>query len=336
MVLLGEQDELNYRLMKRRFVDLLSLAPVAGLQSYLRDRSIIVEASGPTYISPQGGNAPPLRNMRTARVISAKHLLDDGVVRIYRVLPQSPMGKVGFSQRVTSAPLCLALAISTWTILAGLLAVAFLVRGVTWVGKSNLLAFAGWSVILRLADALSFVPGHHRTTNPRLPHSAIFMGRRHSAFILEGTRADIVAWTSHGLRFRDNIFVTWLGRFTRFGTLLLLLYIFVTIPNGSPDDQVLFVALNILGQASTWIGQRLHVQKSFQGLELIENIQVATRTHVYAILLRKYEDKDWVDNVGLMPKTPKWANWRREITVNLAVDAKVLYEQCDDAVATPP
>lgn len=335
MVLLGEQDELNYRLMKRRLVDLLSLAPVAGLQTYLRDRSVVVEATGPAYVSPQGGNTAPLRNMRVARVISAKHLLDDGAVRIYHIRPQADAAKGRLANRVLSSPSCLFMVFCTWIIWGGLLAAAFVDDGATWIGKANLLAFGGWSVFLRVADNISFAPGFHRPSNPDRFHCAIFMGRRHSAFVLEGSRADIALWTSSGLALKDTAWVIWLGRLSRLGTLLLLVFIFTTIPNGSPDDQVLFVTYNILGQIGAWLGQRLHADQSFERLQLVEEEKTTSRTHVYANLLRKYGDDVWVNNAGLIPQTPTWDAWRVAILDKPDADAKALWEQCDaDATAS--
>jgi hypothetical protein len=69
MVLVGEDEESNYRLMRRSIYELLSAAPVAGLQSYLRSYSTITDKVGPTYISQLGGKSAPLRNMRLANTI---------------------------------------------------------------------------------------------------------------------------------------------------------------------------------------------------------------------------------------------------------------------------
>ena len=83
MALLGEQEEINLRLMRRSIFECLSAAPVAGLGSYLRSSYELADATGLSYISPYGGKKAPLRNMRTARLIADQRLLKDGHARIY-------------------------------------------------------------------------------------------------------------------------------------------------------------------------------------------------------------------------------------------------------------
>jgi len=91
------------------------------------------------------------------------------------------------------------------------------------------------------------------------------------------------------------------------GSLIVLLLIFTTIPNGSTVDQVAFVLLNIAAQLNVLIGQRLNGRYFLSRLSKIEDSQEDTRTHVYAKLLRRFkgvgEKSQWVEVSGLLPKT---------------------------------
>lgn len=85
MILVGEQQEFDYRLMHRCILECLNAAPVAGLQSYLRSFATLRDAQGPNYISPYGCKTAPLRNARLAQTLNSKHLLEDGRCTVYKV-----------------------------------------------------------------------------------------------------------------------------------------------------------------------------------------------------------------------------------------------------------
>jgi len=53
MVLLGESEEFNYRLMRRSLPECMSAAPVAGIQSYLHSPFTLVETCNDST-SPDG------------------------------------------------------------------------------------------------------------------------------------------------------------------------------------------------------------------------------------------------------------------------------------------
>ncbi|CAI7622698.1 unnamed protein product [Penicillium pancosmium] len=142
---------------------------------------------------------------------------------------------------------------------------------------------------------------------------AIFiLGRDSSGFVLEGSRQDIKNWTSRGLVYRDCLWslipLRYCQWFTRIGTMALLLFIFITIPNGSTTDQVAFIVLNILGQLNTLVGLRLNARSCISRLEIAQHdVNVRTRTNLYGSLIRKFKDvpdQTWIDKANLTPETP--------------------------------
>ena len=145
MVLVGEDEESNYRLMRRSIYELLSAAPVAGLQSYLRSYSTITDKVGPTYISQLGGKSAPLRNMRLANTINSCNLLRDSKYSIYRI-PASQHTKNDLSD-VRSLLWMLA----TWVIVAGIIATLVIVPDASWIGISNCVMLPAWSICCVIA-----------------------------------------------------------------------------------------------------------------------------------------------------------------------------------------
>jgi len=88
LVLLGEEEEKNYRLMTRSLLECFAAAPVAGLQSYMRSHAQVFMHDVPaihTYTSPYGCKAADLRNPRLQRTISVKELLRDGSFQVFRI-----------------------------------------------------------------------------------------------------------------------------------------------------------------------------------------------------------------------------------------------------------
>lgn len=331
MVLLGEGEECNYRLIRRRALDVITPAPVAGFQSYLWGSSTITDAQGPNYISPFGGKIAPLRNMRVSRLISIYDLLEDGKVTTYKIRTNQRVEKKQARKLYDHAfgsPLTSCLDATTWITFGGLLYMTIGLQSTSWIGTVNLLTLAAWSIVLRSIDRAVMVPGQHRPSHPDRPDAIVFLGRRHSALILEGSRADIARWSGSGLQLRKRPWATWLHWFSRFGTICLLMLVFITVPNGTTQDQIIFIAFNILGQINCWVGQRLHSRHTFKRLELVREVVVPSRTHVYAILIKAFGNGKWVDAVDLLPKGESWNLWRGRI--HERQDAKLLWEECED------
>ncbi|KAI0193850.1 hypothetical protein F4808DRAFT_354126 [Astrocystis sublimbata] len=332
LVLLSENEETSFRRANKRLLDVLSLAPVSGLQAYLRSYDGLIDVQDRDYLSPYGKKTAPLRNIRVAQMMSRCSLLEDGLVRVYGI---SNTAQLDARKRRLVAACCFIAALS-WLSFALLVSVAFCVHASTWVGKSNLLALAVWSVYLRILDAMSFIPSKATPSFPDKADAAIFLGRRNSALILEGSRKDILQWTGLGLSLRTTIAHRWHGplkglqTFARVGTFILLAFMFSTIPNGSVEDQAILVAYNVLGQLNTWLGLYIHAHRTLLDLETISQVRVATRTHVYATLLRRYRDEDWI-GLEILPRTPAWDRWRRQVVRDPVIDAKELWEQCSES-----
>ncbi|KAI5918890.1 hypothetical protein F4810DRAFT_703902 [Camillea tinctor] len=320
LALLSGDEELGFRCARRRLLDILSLAPVSGLQVYLRDYSMFIDTQDREYISPYGQKVAPLRNIRVAQMITYRNLLADGTVRIYRIGTPIPQ----------ASRLCWLLVALSWTLFAVLLAVSVYNTSSTWIGKSNLIAFALWSVYLRVLDFLSFVPAKTNPSSPDKTDAAIFLGRRNSALIIEGCRKDVLRWTGTGLYYRSGTWGRYLEHFfmmAHIGTFLLLAFAFCTIPNGTTLDQIIFIAYLVGGQLNTWVGLRLHAHVTKSKLLHDSDTSVQTRTHVYAELLRRYQDGDWAEAVGLLPKSPVWDEWKQRV-VKEDIDAKARWEEC--------
>lgn len=331
MVLLNVEEERHFRLIRRRFLDIISAAPVAGLQTYLSNKSDITEAVGPSYISPYGGKIAPLRNMRIARLITLQDLLDDGQVGIFRIraVNKGSTSIARVLRHICSSELSLLLTITTWAVFGGLLGLSVILPSITWISTANLTALCAWSILLRCIDNHIWEPVRHSPAYSDRLDAAVFLGRRNSAFVIEGSRSDIASWTGCGLRLRKGSWIHSLHGLSRIGTVALLIFIFCTIPNGTTQDQIIFIAYNILGQANTWAGQRLHMKYSMDRLIPVQNDQPATRTHVYAALIKKFGDGKWVDNTELLPGTPQWTAWRKKIYKS-EIDAKDLWLRCAD------
>lgn len=296
MVLLGESEEFNYRLMRRSLPECMSAAPVAGIQSYLHSPFTLVESVGSTYFSPYGCKNAPLRNMRLMHSIRAKKLLRDGKCTVYRI----PMAKRPNTIRSKLAILWM---IATWHVFAGIIVMLVLVDGTTWVGFSSCIIFSLWSVIIRLFDRYCMGLATLSTSRPDNLDAIFILGRRNSCFILEGRRGDIAQWTGQGLETRSGRLAEFLTGIMRAGSLAVILFIFIVIPNGSTWDQLAFIGVNVLGQANVMLGQELAAKSCLAELELDNKSSMPTRTHVYGYLLRKFGNGHWVDEAQLLPAT---------------------------------
>jgi hypothetical protein len=154
------------------------------------------------------------------------------------------------------------------------------------------------------------------------------LGRRNSCFILQGSRKDVVKWTGQGLEQKEGELVERLCVGMRIGSLALLLYFLIVIPNGTTIDQLAFIVLNTMGQVNVILGQNLNAKACFEQLELVEEMAMPTRTHVYAYLLRKFGNGSWVEKADLLPQTEVWLRWRDAVTSNLIIDPKEQYGIC--------
>ena len=322
MVLLGDQQETAYRQMQRCLLECLTAAPVAGLQSYLRSFSTLAESHGINYISPFGCKSAPLRNMRLSQTITSKNLLRDGRCFVYQITTGNS------TKHQTKTFLCLLLWILTsWIIFGGILTAVYLNRQTTWIGTSNCASLTVLSIFIRLVENRCLEVPVHPPSSPKDLDAVVFMGRRNSCFILEGSREDVARWTGYGLQNRRGTRYKIGEASVRIASLVLLLFIFITVPNGSTLDQVAFVCLNLLAQLNNVLGCLVNGSRCFARLEKIVETEVRTRTHVLGFLLRRYGNGTWVDEVKMIPGTTVWKHWRAEI-LKSDLDAKSVYDQC--------
>lgn len=323
MILLGETEEMNFRLMRRSLAESLSAAPVAGLQNYLRSNYQLYEALGMNYYSPLCSKSAPLRNMRTSRTISHLKLLKHSGCSVYRVKPRPD--RVGLHQIHWQTQ---AWVLTTWICFAAIMAVLCYVHTSTWIGITSCAVFSGWSIVLRLLEREFIENARNKPSRSKADDAIIFMGPRNSCLVLEGTRGDICDWTGLGVQPVETKLATFYRALAWLGSLLALLLVFIAIPNGSSTDQIAFVALNLLGQANVKVGQRLNANSCLTSLKKVADEPAETRTHVYGFLLRRFGNGKWVDDMNLLPKTDVWGQWRQQVINNETRDAKVLYEEC--------
>lgn len=338
MILLGEPEEKRYRLAGRSLAEALVAAPAAGIQCYLKSYEVHREVSDMTYFSPYGCKSAPLRNMKLDNAIRQQGLLEDGRYTTFKIR----------ARRKSTLSWLLALWVgSTWLIFLSILASFAFYAGITWIGLSTCITFTMWSILVRLIEYHMASPppiGAVPVTGPSRPDAVFFLGRANSAVVLEGSREEIKHWTSCGIVYKNNAFgvpaSVW-QTVTRLGTLFVLVFIFAAIPNGSPADQLMFVVLNVLGQANVLLGYWFTAKSCLEHLELVESQsnEVETRTHVYARVLRQFKDiknNSWVEKLAFLPDTPAWREWRNQVIVKpgLQADPKELYSRILDEEAS--
>lgn len=329
IVLISEDEERTYRLSRRSLLQCLTAAPVVGLQNYVRSYHLLLEPSKETYFSPYGVKNAPLRNIQLANALKHNKLLEDQRYTVFKI----PADRKLQDRASASSYMLIALwTVATWIFFTGLLVIIHEVPGTTWVSYATCAVFTGWSIVLRLVEYVNVIPATVADATDPDERDAIFIiGRRNAAFVLEGSRNDVKDWTGRGLTYRsDPLGVPtslWQG-FTRMCSLLVLLFIFSAVPNGSTLDQVAFIFLNAVAQLNVLVGQRLNSQSVLSRLDMVETTTEATRTHVYAKLIRRFRDaeteKKWVDTSGMLPKTEVWNAWKERI-VDDVKDPKHLY-----------
>ncbi|KAF3932943.1 hypothetical protein ABW20_dc0101871 [Dactylellina cionopaga] len=326
MVLVGESEEYRYRAMRRSLAECLVAAPIAGVQSYLHSTISLTEATGQSYYNPTGMNSAPLRNMQLEYSIYLKSLLADGCCSVYEI-----------PQKCCPAPVLklppygiLFWTIFTWTALAGIFLGLIFNSGLSWIGYTNVFGFVGWSIVARLLDRYGMEPVVNRASEPEREDAIFILGRRNSCLILKGKRRDIAQWTGCGIKQKTGQAAKAAEYFMRASALLVLLFIFITIPNGTTWDQVAFIGVNIIGQLNVVVGQRLTANRYFSKLNLIRTVSVPTRTHVYGVLIREFGSGRWVDEAGILPRTDIWDTWRSLVATHdyRGMDAKKLYDEC--------
>ncbi|KAH7086803.1 hypothetical protein FB567DRAFT_526268 [Paraphoma chrysanthemicola] len=331
IVLISEEEERNYRLSRRSLLQCLTAAPVVGLQNYVRSYDLLLEPSKETYFSPYGVKSAPLRNIRLANALKHDKLLEDQKYTVLRI-PTSRTSQDRASQK--SRMLIALWTGATWLLFAGLLVAIYKTPGTTWVSYATCAAFTGWSIILRLVEYVNVIPAavaRSEVNDPDELDAVFIMGRSNSAFVLEGSREDVKEWTSCGLTYRPDPWgvpaSVWQG-FTRLCSLMVLLFIFSAVPNGSTVDQVAFILLNAVAQLNVLVGQRLNSRYVLSRFVRAEDSREKTRTHVYAKLIRRFCDAEtenqWVDASGMLPKTDVWNAWKERV-VNNVEDPKDLY-----------
>lgn len=250
-------------------------------------------------------------------------------------IPQHP------GKRTRNEPLKLVWAAFTWMCMGGLIVMSTMAPKATWIGLTNCLVYTTWSIALHIVEFLMIKPSQEPDSlcRPDDPDAIYILGRDNSAVVLSGSRKDIKAWTTRGFVYNQNAkysMKTSLWQvFTKIGTFVVILVSFSTIPNGSTMDQVVFILLNMLGQANTLLGLWLNGRSCLDALgELPCGKQVRTWTATYAALVRFFKDvkdQNWTDKAGLLPETAVWAEWRDRIVQEPDVDPKALYNAINEA-----
>jgi hypothetical protein len=341
MVLVSEGEEESYRLSQRSFLQCLVMTPVVGLQNYVRSYEFLLDAAKLDYFSPDGVKSAPLRYMRLSNAIKHKELLKDSGYTVYRIpnrfQHQNATSRAGawkYHIRITLWVLF------TWFMFAGVLVFTIMVPNTTWVGITNCAAFTGWSIILRLIEKVNIRLARindAKITLPAEPDAVYILGRTNSAFVLEGTRKDVKYWTARGLCYQKSAMGVpdWAWQyFTRLGSMLMLLFIFSSIPNGSTMDQVAFIILNGLAQVNVLVGQRLNSACCLSELELVAQETPETRTEVYGLLVRRFKgleaEKGWIDASGMLPHTEVWEKWKTEVLKDDGRNVNEIYDNIAD------
>ena len=279
--------------------------------------------------------------MKLENAIKKRSLLEDQQYTCFRI-PAAGKVNQDSSGSYKDGYLLWCWVVSTWIGFAGILTFSILAPWTTWIGVTICVALYLWSLVLRLVEWAMVVPALRSASeiSDSGAVDAIFiLGRDSSAFVLEGSRQDIKNWTSRGLVYRGYLWsfipTRYCQWFTRIGTMALLLFIFVTIPNGSTTDQVAFIVLNILGQLNTLVRLRLNARYCISRLDIAQHeVKIRTRTNIYGSLIRKFKDvpdQTWIDKANLTPETPLWVQWREDILKDTEKDPKQLYNDlCKD------
>ncbi|KAF3903736.1 hypothetical protein AA313_de0210305 [Arthrobotrys entomopaga] len=245
------------------------------------------------------------------RSINQKSLLRDGACHVYEIPVEATSTGLNLPQLAITSWV-----IFTWLTLAGMF-VGTKAGGdgleLTWVGYANVFGFVGCSILLRLLDRYCMTPVEEKATEPDKPDAVFILGRRNSCFVLKGRRQDVAERTGYGIRHKEGFLTTIAEFIMRSSSLLVILFVFITIPNGTTSDQLAFILVNLLGQANVLILQYLKSVAYFSKLRLVKKLNMRTRTHVYGFLIREFGNGEWVDESGLLPRTSAWDAFRKVV-----------------------
>ena len=320
-VLLGEGEELDLRFARRSLLDCFVAAPVGGLQSYVRTNDQLTVRTGMMYINAIDQMMAPMRNMRFDQMIQKRRLLRPSNYTTYRIPSDSNILNPGYFDLWGLTWLTF-----TWVCFGGLILLLYYTDS-SWIGYGNCALLIIVSTVLRLSDYLTFRTPQPQITDEEGYLSIFILGQRNSCFILEGSRRDIAHCVACELESKIGDYeIVWYG-IMRSLALATLLFVLITVPNGTLYDQIVFVALNCFGQLNTKVGQYFSARRCICSLNLVESRSVKTRTHVYANLLQRYGDGPWVDKTGILPGGGAWKLWRSRIEKE-KTDPKILYESC--------
>ncbi|GAB1319665.1 hypothetical protein MFIFM68171_09875 [Madurella fahalii] len=332
MVLVGETEEQKYREAGRSLIEALAATPVSGAQAYLKSYDFLDGQCGPQYFSPYGMKWAPLRNTKLDNAIRKTRLLEDGNFTHLKITPRRSTARLSIPPRqVIFTWLWVAF---TWLCFTALMLFCIYAPHTTWVSLVTCMVFTGWSIILRLVECFVLAPASHtRIFGPDNTDAVFILGRDKAGVLLEGRREDIKRWTSSGFVYREMSSTAreTLQAFPRVGTALVLLLIFAAVPNGSTNDQLAFIMLNLLGQINTLVELRLNAMCCMASLSVEARETPRDRTSVYAHLIRRFAhlDQAWIAKSGILPDTPAWDKWKVEILrpENKNVDPKDLYNE---------
>lgn len=344
MILLGEAEEERYRLGQPSLLQCLVAVPVVAMQSYIRSYDFLLHAAKFEYFSPYGVKTAPLRYMRLSNAIENSCLLQDGSYHVYRI-PSSddhpPIQAKAFRHFIYTAVWTL----TTWALFAAIIAYCICVSGTTWIGLANCAGLTGWSAILRLIEwyNLERAPiDEAKVTAPADPDAVFVLGRRNSAFVLEGMRLDVKHWTSRGLRYRPRtagIPARFWQALTRIFSMMMMVFVFSTIPNGSTTDQVVFIIINGLAQVNVLVGQYLQRSICLDELVSVDSKKPTTRTAIYGLLCRRFRAAEarrpWIDESGMLPHTNIWQSWKKMVLEGDERDANEIYRTLQNLIAKP-
>ncbi len=373
MVLVGEAEEQRFRSSRRTFVEAFVAAPVAGIQNYLKSFQDVSGTTNLEYFSPYGRKRAPLRNIALWNIIRVKQLLHDGKFTTFDIKPKS---KHDDHSKEMMLPVGIWAAL-TWLCFGGLMVLCRRVEEPTWIGVSNCVVLTAWSILIRVIelcmikkkedgketqgaekkdqncrepkDDVEDNGGKNSEPPPQRPvvNDGVFiLGTDSSGIVISGSRSDIKEWTTSRLDYDKNTLLhirNWYWQaMIRVGTILVLVLIFSTIPNGSTIDQVAFVLLNIMGQINVFLGLQLNVNACLRGRFIKTTVnetsvnkekRVTNRTQVYGYLIRYFKDakvdSKWIRISKILPQTKVWEEWEEEILGGREGDPKDIYDEID-------
>lgn len=147
-----------------------------------------------------------------------------------------------------------------WLAVVAVMAFAVVIGETSWIGLSACFSLIGWSIVLRLWERYCLKLATVKAYGPDQSDAIYILGRRNSCFILQRSRKEVLKWKGQGLEQREGEEIDLICTGTRIGSLAMLLYLLIIIPNGTTWNQVAFIMLNILGQLNALLGQRVNAK----------------------------------------------------------------------------